>query len=53
MKEFGADSPYTCLVTNLEGVDPDEVFLIFLMKREVLFLRLLEETVSRKSLTDL
>jgi len=49
IEEFGVDSPYTCLVTNLEGVDPDEVFSDVPYEKGSLFLRLLEETVSRKS----
>lgn len=46
---FGENSPFTCLVTNLEDVDPDDVFSEIPYEKGSLFLRLLEETVSRAS----
>lgn len=49
ISRFGEDSPFTCLVTNLENVDPDDVFSEIPYEKGSLFLRLLEETVSRTS----
>lgn len=49
IERFGQDSPYTCLVTNLENIDPDDVFSEIPYEKGSLFLRLLEETVSRTS----
>jgi leukotriene-A4 hydrolase len=47
LERFGQDSPFTCLVTNLEGVNPDDVFSEVPYEKGCLFLRLLEETVTR------
>jgi len=47
LERFGANSPFTCLVTKLDGVDPDEVFSEVPYEKGCLLLRLLEETVSR------
>jgi leukotriene-A4 hydrolase len=47
LERFGPDSPFTCLVTKLEGVDPDDVFSEVPYEKGCLFLRLLEDTVSR------
>lgn len=49
MERFGENSPFTSLVTNLENVDPDDVFSEIPYEKGSLFLRLLEETVSRTS----
>ncbi len=49
LDRFGADSPFTCLVTRLEGVSPDDVFSEVPYEKGCLFLRLLEDTVSRPS----
>lgn len=47
LDRFGSDSPFTFLVTKLEGVNPDDVFSEVPYEKGCLFLRLLEETVSR------
>ncbi len=45
---FGADSPYTKLRTELEGVDPDDVFSLVPYEKGFLFVRLLHETVGQE-----
>lgn len=47
LSRFGEDSPFTKLVPNLEGIDPDEVFSEIPYEKGSLFLKLIEETVSR------
>jgi len=44
---FGPDSPFTKLQTELEGVDPDDVFSEVPYYKGALFLALLERTVGR------
>ncbi len=48
LERFGADSPYTRLRTDLEGVDPDEVYSLVPYEKGFLFVALLERTVGRE-----
>ena len=47
LKRFGADSPYTRLETDLEGIDPDSVYSVVPYEKGFLFVSLLERTVGR------
>ncbi len=47
IEEFGADSPLTRLKTDLEGIDPDEVYSVVPYEKGFLFVALLERTVGR------
>jgi len=47
VKRFGADSPHTRLRTELEGVDPDEVFSLVPYEKGFLLVRLIHETVGQ------
>ncbi|PIE01952.1 MAG: hydrolase/aminopeptidase [Acidobacteria bacterium] len=49
IENFGEDSPYTALKTNLEGVDPDEVYSQVPYEKGFLFVRLLEEKIGREA----
>jgi leukotriene A-4 hydrolase/aminopeptidase len=48
MKRFGDDSPFTRLRTELEGVDPDEVFSLVPYEKGFLLVRLIHETVGQQ-----
>lgn len=48
VKRFGDDSPYTRLRTELEGVDPDEVFSLVPYEKGFLLVRLIHETVGQQ-----
>jgi leukotriene A-4 hydrolase/aminopeptidase len=48
MERFGADSKVTRLRTELQGVDPDEVFSSIPYEKGSRFLALIEQTVGRK-----
>jgi len=48
IERFGADSPYTVLRTQLEGVDPDDVYSSVPYEKGSLFVGLLERTVGRE-----
>jgi hypothetical protein len=48
MERFGADSKVTRLRTELQGVDPDEVFSSVPYEKGSRFLALIEQTVGRK-----
>jgi leukotriene A-4 hydrolase/aminopeptidase len=45
---FGADSPHTCLRTNLTGIDPDEVFSSIPYEKGSRFLVCLERHAGRE-----
>ena len=47
MKRFGMDSPLTRLRTELNGVDPDDVFSTVPYEKGARFLTLIERTVGR------
>ena len=47
IKTFGADSPYTRLENDLEGVDPDEIYSTVPYEKGFLFVTLLERTLGR------
>jgi leukotriene-A4 hydrolase len=47
VKRFGDDSPHTRLRTELEGVDPDEVFSLVPYEKGFLLVRLIHETVGQ------
>ncbi len=47
MKRFGPDSPLTRLRTDLEGMDPDEVYSLVPYEKGFLFVALLEKTAGR------
>ena len=48
LQRFGATSPFTRLRTQLEGVDPDEVFSTIPYEKGSRFLALIEATVGRQ-----
>jgi len=48
VKRFGVDSPYTRLRTELQGVDPDEVFSLVPYEKGFLLVRLIHETVGQQ-----
>jgi leukotriene-A4 hydrolase len=48
MARFGVDSPFTVLRTQLEGVDPDDVYSSVPYEKGSLFVALLERTVGRQ-----
>jgi leukotriene-A4 hydrolase len=47
MASFGHDSPFTCLKTKGEGMDPDEFYSLVPYEKGFLFVSLLEETAGR------
>ncbi len=47
-KRFGADSPYTCLKTDLRGIDPDSMFSEVPYEKGARFVALMEKTVGRE-----
>ncbi len=49
MEEFGPGSPYTKLETELEGVNPDDVYSEVPYEKGALFVRLMEDTVGREA----
>lgn len=49
LKNFGDDSPYTKLKTDLAGIDPDEVFSSVPYEKGFLFLVAVERLVGRDS----
>jgi len=50
--DFGDDSPYTHLETDLEGTDPDEVYSLVPYEKGFLLVALLERTVGRERFAD-
>ncbi len=48
VEHFGQDSPHTRLRTELEGVDPDEVFSLVPYEKGFLLVRLIHETIGQK-----
>ncbi len=52
LEQFGEDSPYTRLETDLAGVDPDEVYSLVPYQKGCLFVQLVEETVGRKAMDE-
>ncbi len=48
LKRFGPDSPLTKLRTDLEGMDPDEVYSLVPYEKGFLFVALLERTAGRE-----
>ncbi len=48
INRFGDDSPYTCLKTNLSGIDPDEIYSVVPYEKGFLFVSLLEKAVGRE-----
>ncbi len=48
MARFGEGSPYTRLRTELDGVDPDEVFSLVPYEKGFLLVQLISETVGRE-----
>lgn len=50
VEDFGPDSPLTRLKTDLEGVDPDEVYSVVPYEKGFLFVSLLERTVGREKM---
>ena len=48
MRSFGAGSPYTKLKTNLEGIDPDDVYSSVPYEKGYLFLIAIERAVGRE-----
>jgi aminopeptidase N len=48
LQRFGEGSPYTRLRTELEGVDPDDVFSLVPYEKGFLFVRLLHETAGEE-----
>ncbi len=48
LERFGADSPLTRLRTDLEGMDPDEVYSLVPYEKGFLFVALLERTAGRE-----
>ena len=49
---FGADSPFTCLKTKGEGMDPDEFYSLVPYEKGFLLVALLEQTVGREKFDD-
>jgi leukotriene A-4 hydrolase/aminopeptidase len=47
MSRFGENSPLTCLVTKLEGINPDDVYSEVPYEKGSLFVTLLEKTAGR------
>jgi len=49
LDRFGMDSPFTCLETDLAGMDPDEVYSLVPYEKGFLLVALLEQTLGREA----
>lgn len=48
IERFGVDSPFTCLKTDLEGIDPDSVYSQVPYEKGFLLVQLMENTIGRE-----
>ena len=49
LQRFGLDSPFTCLETDLAGIDPDEIYSLVPYEKGFLLVALLERTLGREA----